>query len=85
MWRWISRRQDPAEPFSVREVTHGNRAKDLKRDDYEAALDWLELSFREEGGDWVLRRPEFDSLRLEPRFQALWDEVGLPGPEPQAQ
>jgi adenylate cyclase len=48
----------------------------------EAALDWLERSFREEGGSYMLRHPGFDSLRGEPRFQALWDEVGLPGPEP---
>jgi TolB-like protein/Flp pilus assembly protein TadD len=48
----------------------------------DAALDWLERSFREEGGDWSLRDPGFDSLRSEPRFQALWDEVGLPGAPP---
>ena len=48
----------------------------------EAALDWLERSFREEGGDWSLRDPRFDSLHAEPRFQALWNEVGLPGAPP---
>ncbi|MBK5096226.1 MAG: protein kinase [Gemmatimonadetes bacterium] len=48
----------------------------------EAALDWLERSFREEGGSYMLRHPGFDSLRGEPRFQALWDEVGLPGAPP---
>jgi class 3 adenylate cyclase/TolB-like protein/Flp pilus assembly protein TadD len=47
-----------------------------------SALDWLERSFREEGGDWMLRDPGYDPLRSEPRFQALWDEVGLPGAEP---
>jgi len=50
--------------------------------DLEAALDWLERSFREEGGDWSLRDPGFDPLRAEPRFQTLWDEVGLPGAPP---
>ena len=48
----------------------------------DAALDWLERSFREEGGDWSLRNPGFDPLRAEPRFEALWDEVGLPGAPP---
>jgi serine/threonine-protein kinase len=48
----------------------------------DAALDWLELNFREEGGTWWLRSPDFDPLRSEPRFQALWDEVGLPGAPP---
>jgi len=51
--------------------------------DTDAALDWLELSFREEGGTWQLRDPDFDPLRAEQRFQVLWDEVGLPGPEPE--
>ena len=50
--------------------------------DTEAALDWLERSFREEGGDWMLRDRGYDPLRSEPRFQVLWDEVGLPGEEP---
>ena len=49
----------------------------------EAALDWLERSFREEGGDWTLRDPLWDPLRGEPRFQALWDQVGLPGAPPE--
>jgi len=49
----------------------------------EAALDWLERSFREEGGDYSLRHPWFDPLRTEPRFQAIWDELGLPGPIPE--
>lgn len=48
----------------------------------EVALDWLETSFREEGGDYSLRHPWFDPLRSEARFRALWDELGLPGPEP---
>ncbi|MEK6253731.1 MAG: hypothetical protein N2B05_03445, partial [Gemmatimonadales bacterium] len=48
----------------------------------EDALDWLERSFREEGGDWSLRDSVFDPLRADPRFQALWDQVGLPGAGP---
>ena len=48
----------------------------------EAALDWLERSFREEGGIYWLRHPGFDPIRSEPRFQVLWDEVGLPGARP---
>jgi len=50
----------------------------------ETALDWLETSFREEGGDYTLRHPWFDPLRAEPRFRAIWNELGLPGPEPPA-
>jgi TolB-like protein/Tfp pilus assembly protein PilF len=48
----------------------------------DAALDWLERSFREEGGDYMLREPDFDPLRAEPRFQVLWDQLGLPGADP---
>jgi tetratricopeptide (TPR) repeat protein len=51
--------------------------------DTDAALDWLELSFREEGGTYELRDPEFDPLRAEPRFRVLWDRVGLPEPNPE--
>lgn len=50
----------------------------------ETALDWLETSFRWEGGDYTLRHPWFDPLRAEPRFRAIWDQLGLPGPEPPA-
>jgi adenylate cyclase len=48
----------------------------------ETALNWLERSFHEEGGDYTLRHPWFDPLHGEPRFQAIWDELGLPGPRP---
>ena len=50
----------------------------------EAALDWLERGFREEGGSSFLRIAWFDPLRADPRFRAIWDELGLPGPEPPA-
>jgi len=46
------------------------------------ALSWLELCFEKEGGTYFLRDPVFDSLRGEPRFQRLWDRVGLPGDPP---
>ncbi len=48
----------------------------------EAALEWLERGFREEGGSYFLRIAWFDPLRAEPRFRAIWNELGLPGPEP---
>jgi hypothetical protein len=48
----------------------------------EAALDWLERSFRDEGGIYWLRGPGWAPLHSEPRFQALWKRVGLPGPRP---
>jgi TolB-like protein len=41
------------------------------------ALDWLERSFAEEGGIYYLRSPDWDNVAHEPRFQALWDRVGL--------
>jgi TolB-like protein/Flp pilus assembly protein TadD len=46
------------------------------------ALNWLERSFLEEGGVYYLRRPGFATLAGEPRFQALWDQVGLYGEHP---
>ncbi len=46
------------------------------------ALDWLERGFEEEGGIYYLRSPDWDNLAAEPRFQALWDRVGLYGEHP---
>ncbi len=46
------------------------------------ALLWLERSFEQEGGVYFLRSPDFDILAPEPRFQALWDRVGLYGRHP---
>jgi len=48
----------------------------------EEALDWLERSFEEEGGIYYLRTPDWDNVAAEPRFQALWDRVGLYGEHP---
>jgi hypothetical protein len=44
----------------------------------EEALTWLEVSFNQEGGTYTLRHPDWDPLRHHPRFQALWDRLGLP-------
>ena len=44
----------------------------------EEALAWLEVSFEEEGGTYTLRHPDWDQLRHHPRFQAIWDRLGLP-------
>jgi TolB-like protein/Tfp pilus assembly protein PilF len=52
--------------------------------DLDAALTWLERSFDEEGGLYTLRDPLWDPIRNDPRFQAIWDRVGLPGPPPGA-
>jgi TolB-like protein/Tfp pilus assembly protein PilF len=48
------------------------------------ALNWLERAFEEEGGVFTLRDPLWDPVRGDPRFQTLWDRVGLPGPPPPA-
>lgn len=48
----------------------------------EQALDWLERAFDEEGGIYTLKDPHWDPLRNEPRFQVLWDRVGLPEESP---
>jgi hypothetical protein len=45
--------------------------------DVEDALDWLEVAVDQEQ-KWYLRSPAFRALRSEPRFQALWETVGLP-------
>ena len=50
----------------------------------EEALDWLERAFAEEGGIYTLRDPLWDPIRADPRFQVLWDQVDLPGPQPPA-
>jgi hypothetical protein len=52
--------------------------------DREGALTWLERSFADEGGIYTLRDPLWDPLRDDPRFQALWDRVDLPGEPPPA-
>jgi TolB-like protein/Flp pilus assembly protein TadD len=46
------------------------------------ALNWLERAFEEEGGIYTLRDPLWDPIRNDPRFQVLWDRVGLPGEPP---
>lgn len=46
------------------------------------ALEWLERSFEEEGGIYFLRSPDWDNLAGRPRFQALWERVGLMGEHP---
>ena len=43
------------------------------------ALNWLERAFEQEGGIYYLRTPDWAPLAAEPRFQALWDRVGLHG------
>ena len=45
----------------------------------EASLDWLERSFAEEGGIYYLRHADWDNVASHPRFQALWERVGLAG------
>ena len=42
------------------------------------AIDWLEKGYSERFNPGVLLRPSFDSLRGEPRFQALQRRIGLP-------
>jgi len=48
----------------------------------EEALTWLERSFDQEGGVYYLRNPDWDPLRGHPRFQVIWDRLGLPGDPP---
>jgi serine/threonine-protein kinase len=52
--------------------------------DIETALDWLERCFDQEGGIYYLRSPDWSPLWGHPRFQALWDRVGLLGDPPVA-
>lgn len=47
--------------------------------DVDAALDWLERSFAEEGGIYYLRHADWDNVAPDPRFRAIWDRVGLKG------
>jgi len=43
------------------------------------ALDWLEQAFSQHDPHlvWAKARPEYDSLRSEPRFAALMQKMGL--------
>jgi adenylate cyclase len=50
----------------------------------EESLTWLEQSFDREGGIYYLRSPDWAPLWSHPRFQAIWDRVGLPGEYPAA-
>jgi hypothetical protein len=45
----------------------------------EAALDWLEKAFKASLPDlpFINSNPDFDSLRSEPRFQAIIKKMGL--------
>ncbi len=45
----------------------------------EQALDWLEQAYEEHASALMLLKitPAFDTLRSEPRFQALLEKVGL--------
>ena len=49
------------------------------------ALSWLERAFEDEGGIYTLRDPLWDPIRGEPRFQALWRRVHLPGKAPESE
>lgn len=46
------------------------------------ALSWLERSFAEEGGIYYLRNADWDNVAADPRFQDIWDRVGLLGEHP---
>jgi TolB-like protein/tetratricopeptide (TPR) repeat protein len=48
----------------------------------EEALNWLELSFDQEGGIYYLRSPDWRPLWGHPRFQTIWDRVELFGDPP---
>ncbi|MCH8963282.1 MAG: hypothetical protein IH820_18700 [Bacteroidetes bacterium] len=45
----------------------------------EQALDWLEQAYKEHASQFIVLKvtPAFDTLRSEPRFQALLEKVGL--------
>ncbi len=44
----------------------------------EQALDWLEQAYKEHASTFILLKitPAFDTLRSEPRFQALLEKMG---------
>jgi TolB-like protein/tetratricopeptide (TPR) repeat protein len=71
---WVARREAggavAASRLAAAEVAVGN---------LDEAMTWLERSFADEGGIYTLRDPLWDPLRSDPRFQALWDRVALPG------
>lgn len=48
-------------------------------EEVDEALDWLERSFEQEGGIYYLRHADWDNVAEDPRFQALWERVGLKG------
>jgi serine/threonine-protein kinase len=60
----------------------GMAAAALAVGETEEALDWLTRAFEEEGGIYTLRDPLWDPLRGDPRFQAFWNRLGLPGAPP---
>jgi TolB-like protein len=71
---WVARRGAGAAVAASRLA-----AAEIAAGNLDGALTWLERSFAEEGGIYTLRDPLWDPLRGEPRFQALWDRVDLPG------
>jgi TolB-like protein/Tfp pilus assembly protein PilF len=49
--------------------------------EHERALDWLETAHKRHGEMmWMLNREVFDPIRLNPRFQALVQDIELPRP-----
>jgi TolB-like protein/DNA-binding winged helix-turn-helix (wHTH) protein/Flp pilus assembly protein TadD len=46
-------------------------------DQKDQAMAWLEKAFEERFNPWVLMRPAFDPLRIDPRFQDLLHRIGL--------
>ena len=65
-------------------VLVGLAAAALAVGEKDEALNWLERAFEEEGGIFSLRDPLWDPLRGDPRFQSLWNRVGLPGSPPRS-
>jgi TolB-like protein/DNA-binding winged helix-turn-helix (wHTH) protein/Flp pilus assembly protein TadD len=47
-------------------------------DEKDQAMTWLEKGYAERFSPWVLMRPCFDGLRLDPGFQDLVRRIGLP-------
>ncbi len=56
-----------------------------RRKVYRARAAYLAVAFAvvEEGGIYNLRSPDWNALHGHPRFQAIWDRVGLPGNRPE--